>query len=122
LLLFKCLGEIAPTIPTGKLPEATQGYFNLFDQALDLGILVPFSIIVGILLLKRNIYGYLLSTASLILFINLGLSVTLGQIVLGITSGNLPIQIPGIAIFSIFMVFDTAILRLVIKNIENKIV
>jgi hypothetical protein len=53
LLLFKCLGEIIPSIGTSAMPATATGSYTIVDQALDLGLLVPLFILVGILLLKR---------------------------------------------------------------------
>jgi hypothetical protein len=60
LLLFKCMGEIVPSIGTRAMPANATGYYTMVDQALDLGLLVPLFILVGILLLKRENLGYLL--------------------------------------------------------------
>ncbi|MFV0394566.1 MAG: hypothetical protein ACK5LC_09245 [Coprobacillaceae bacterium] len=54
------LGRIIPTIPSG-IPEGLEHYTTLPIQALDLGIIVPSSIVSGVLLLKKNRLGYLLA-------------------------------------------------------------
>jgi len=66
-------------LSTGVLKEPFLGYYNLFDQFIDIGIIVPIAIFVGVLLLKRNAYGFLFSTVPLILVLNIGLSVVKGQ-------------------------------------------
>ena len=120
MLFFKCMGEIIPMLSTGVLKEPFIGYFNLFDQFLDIGIIVPFIIFVGILLLKRNAYGFLFSTVGLILFINIGLSVIAGQAILGVMTNTFSDQLPGIAIFSVFMFVDTFVLVKIFRNINEK--
>ena len=42
-------------------------YYTLVDQALDTSLQVPFCVLTGFLLLKRESLGYLLSASSLIL-------------------------------------------------------
>jgi hypothetical protein len=65
LLLLKCLGEILPTIPSNTLPSAATGYYTLVDQALDIGLLTPFCVVAGVLLLRREGFGYILSASPL---------------------------------------------------------
>ena len=48
MLFFKCIGEVLPVLSSGVLKEPFIGYYNLFDQFLDLGIIVPFAIFVGV--------------------------------------------------------------------------
>lgn len=120
MLFFKCMGEIIPMLSTGVLKEPFVGYFNLFDQFMDIGIIVPFIIFVGSLLLKRNAYGFLFSTVGLILFINIGLSVIAGQAILGVMTNTFSDQLPGIAIFSVFMFVDTFVLVKIFRNINEK--
>ena len=120
VLFFKCMGEIMPMLSTGVLKEPFLGYYNLFDQFIDIGIIVPFVIFVGVLLLKRNTYGFLFSTVALILVLNIGLSVVTGQSILGVMTNIFYDQSPGIAIFSVFMLFDTFILVKIFNNINEK--
>jgi hypothetical protein len=120
MLFFKCIGEIIPMLLTGELKEPFLGYYNLFDQFMDIGIIVPFTIFVGVLLLKRNNYGFLFSTVALILVLNIGLSVVTGQSILGVMTNTLSDQLPGIAIFSVFMFVDTFFLVKIFKNINEK--
>jgi hypothetical protein len=85
LLLFKCLGEIVPSIGSPAMPATATGYYTMVDQALDLGLLVPVFILVGILLLKRNTFGYVLSASTLILAMTVGLSVVARELMLGLS-------------------------------------
>jgi len=120
MLFFKCMGEILPMLSTGVLKKQFSGYFNLFDQFIDIGIIIPFVIFVGVFLLKRNIYGFLFSSVGLILFLNIGLSVVAGQAILGVMTNTFTDQIPGIAIFSIFMLVDAFFLVKIFRNIIEK--
>jgi len=119
MLFLKCTGEILPMLSDGELKEPFIGYYNLFDQFIDLGIIVPFVVCCGILLLKRTIYGFLFSTVGLILMLNIGISVIAGQAILGVMTNTFSDQIPGISIFSFFMLFDGFILAKIFKNIQE---
>jgi hypothetical protein len=119
MLFFKCMGEILPILSSGVLKKQFTGYFNLFDQFMDIGIIIPLAIFVGVLLLKRNIYGFLFSSVGLILFLNIGLSVIAGQAILGVMTNTFSDQFPGIAIFSVFMLADIFILVKIFRNISE---
>lgn len=74
---------------------------GLLDQALDIGLLTPCCVITGVLLLRREGLGYLLSSSSLVLFVCLGLSVMAGEVMLGLSIGR--ISVAGLAVFSLFI-------------------
>lgn len=76
--------EIIPTIASAYIPKPFHGNHTLIAQALDLGIIVPFGIIGGILILKKNIYGYILSPIALMFLANMGLAIMAGAILSGI--------------------------------------
>ena len=117
LLLLKCLGEIVPDLGSNTLPIAATGYYTLVDQALDLGLLVPFCFVSGVLLLKRDSLGYLLSSSSLIIFFLLGLSVITGEIMLGLSIGR--VKIAGVAVFSIFEIVALTLLAAVLGGVKR---
>ncbi len=117
LLLLKCLGEIIPTLGANTLPAGATGYYTLVDQALDLGLLMPFCIIVGILLLRRESFGYLLSASSLIILLSVGLAVIASEFMLGLATGRM--NVAGIAIFVVFVVAALALLRAVLASIKQ---
>jgi len=120
MLFFKCMGEILPMLSSGVLKEPFLGYYNLFDQFIDIGILIPFVVSIGVLLLKRNVHGFLFSSVGLILFLNIGISVVAGQAIMGVMTNTFSDQIPGIAIFTVFMLVDTFILVKIFRNINEK--
>ena len=114
LLLLKCLGEIVPTIGTGAMPAVATGYYTMVDQALDLGLLVPLCILVGVLLLRREALGYLLSASTLILAMTVGLSVVAGELMLGLSTGHT--NLVGIGVFVVFL---AAALVLLVKVLAS---
>ena len=117
LLLLKCLGEIMPTLGSNTLPTTATGYYTLVDQALDLGLLTPFCIFAGVLLLRRESFGYLLSSSSLLILLSVGLSVIAGEFMLGISTGRM--NVAGIAIFAIFVAVALALLITVLVCIKR---
>lgn len=117
LLLFKCLGEIIPSIGTSAMPANSTGYYTMVDQALDLGLLVPLFILVGILLLKRDTLGYLLSASTLILAMTVGLSVVAGELMLGRSTGR--VNTAGIAVFAFFLIAALGLLVKVLASVRS---
>src|SRR3984893_7151428 len=65
-LVLKCLDEILLSVGSPAMPAGATGCYTMLDQALDLGLLAPFGIVTGVLLLRRESLGYLLSSSSLI--------------------------------------------------------
>ena len=118
LLLLKCLGEIVPTIWSNTLPPVATGYYTLVDQGLDLGLLTPFCMMSGILLLKRESLGYVLSTSALLLSLMIGISVITGEVMLGRSTGH--VNVLGVAVFSVFIVGALALLGTVLTNIRRQ--
>lgn len=117
LLLFKCMGEIVPSISSGAMPANATGYYTMVDQALDLGLLVPLCILVGVLLLKRDTLGYLLSASTLILVVTVGLSVVAGELMLGLSTGRM--NAGGIAVFAVFLSVALALLAKVLASMKG---
>lgn len=116
VLLFKVLGEIVPSIGTGAMPASGYGYYTMVDQALDLGLLVPLCIGVGIMLLRGRPLGYLVSAIPPILFLSIGLPVVAGEVALGLNTGQM--NIGGILAFSVLMAVAAALLVRILLSIK----
>lgn len=69
------LSLILGPLASGQRPAALESYTTLVIQALDLGVIVPLSLITGYLLLKRNAWGYALASMVLIKGVTLGTAV-----------------------------------------------
>ena len=86
-LAFAWLGRILPTIAGLPLSNwqgggvtgipGLENTTSLFIQAMDLGIIVPVCLLAGILLLRRQPWGYLLASVGLTKFLTLGIAVSL---------------------------------------------
>jgi hypothetical protein len=116
-LLFKCLGEIVPTIGTGAMPAVGAGFYTMVDQGLDLGLLVPLTVLVGVLLLRRKTLGYLLSASALMLGMTVGLSVVAGELMLGLSTGRM--NTGGIAVFSVFLIAALGLLGKILASMRQ---
>ena len=70
------LGRILATFTPGAIPML-DNTTSMFIQAMDLGIVVPVCVLSGVLLLRRNVWGYLLASIGLVKFMTLGIAVSL---------------------------------------------
>ena len=67
------LGRIVPSIVTGAPPSGLESYTTLSVQAADLGLVIPLSVVTGILLLRRQPIGYLLAFPVVLFTATMGL-------------------------------------------------
>jgi hypothetical protein len=116
LLLFKCLAEIFPNIFQGELTSQFSGYYTLFDQSIDLGLIIPFCLFTGILLLNNKPLGIVFSIAALIMFLNIGLAVISGELLTGLTLDGDKIKIEGILAFSVLLFLDLHIIFRILRQ------
>jgi hypothetical protein len=72
--------SIVPALLEGKAPPEASYYTTFITGALDVGIIAPTLITVGILLLRRTGIGYLLAPTVLVFTVVLGTSLTLAGI------------------------------------------
>jgi hypothetical protein len=75
LVALMWLSFIIPPLMSGQRPALLEDYTTLVVQALDLGIVVPLSILTGMLLLKGNAWGYALASIVLIKVTTIGIAV-----------------------------------------------
>ena len=65
-ILMMWLGRIVPALPDNSTPVGLESYSTLIIQALDLGIVLPLAILAGLLLWRKDPWGYVLSAVFLI--------------------------------------------------------
>jgi hypothetical protein len=70
------LGRVASALAPGAIP-ALENTTSLFIQVMDLGVIVPVCILSGVLLLRRQPWGYLLASVGMVKFLTLGVAVSL---------------------------------------------
>lgn len=74
LLALMWLGRIVPALAAGTPPPGLESYSTLFVQAGDLGILVPLTIMSGVLLLRHRPIGYVLAGVMVVKAATFGLA------------------------------------------------
>jgi hypothetical protein len=66
------LGLVLPPMFSGATPNGMEAATSMVIQVLDLGIIVPTSILTAVLLLKRRPWGYALSMVVLVKMLTMG--------------------------------------------------
>ncbi len=75
MLFFLWVSMIAQYMINGQIPTGLDHYTTLVIQGLDLGFIVPISILSGVLLIKDQPLGYLLSSVVIIKGFTMGLAI-----------------------------------------------
>jgi len=116
-LLFAWLGRIVPPLLQNETP-ALENTTTLIIQFMDLALIVPMAFLGGILLLRREAWGYLLSSIMLTKGITLGLGVSAMAINTARrgVADSLGIMIPFLAI----TLLNLVVVSLMLKNIETQ--
>lgn len=93
------LGKVIPPIMQNLTP-ALENTTTFVIQAMDLGLIVPLAFLAGILLLRCNVWGYLLASVFVMKAIALGLAVSAMCISMTLagTPDSLAIMVPFLAI------------------------
>ncbi len=117
------LGRILPAVINNTVPVDLDHYSSLVIQGLDLGFIVPLAFLSAILLLRRNVFGYLLSSIVITKGVVLGVSVT-AVITSLIYSGKDPsivelVMFPSITLISTYLMF--IFLKNVKEPLNNKV-
>jgi len=74
MLALLWLDRILPALASEAAPVGLESYSTLFVQAGDLGLVVPLSVVAGVLLLRRRPLGYLLAAVMVVKGATLGLA------------------------------------------------
>lgn len=114
------LGEIAPSIFQGVIPVKLEHYTTYVIQAMDLGIVVPAAVLSGILLIKRNPFGFLLS--SVIIIKGITMLSAISAMILNQALHNVEMSIAEVVMFPFFNLFAIACLVILLKNSREKAV
>ena len=113
------LGIILPALKQGTFPKLLDQYSTLTIQVLDLGFVVPTTILSGVLLIKRKPFGYLLASVMIIKEVTL-VTAIISMIIVQIYSG-LNVGLVQILMFSIFDLVLVYFVILIMRNINEKI-
>ncbi len=117
LMMFVRLSDIVPYLIMGKKPASIvqSGWTTIY--AIDLGFFLPATIITGVILLKRNAYGYIFAAIILIKTVTIGLAIFSMKVFM--YQLNQPINWTMLSIFIIITVLAIIIVILYLKNIET---
>lgn len=86
-LLIAWLGLVVPAMLKGTPPVGLESAITMIIQALDLGVIVPTSLITATLLLTKQPWGYTLSSVVLLKILTMGaalISMIIVQLVAGV--------------------------------------
>lgn len=108
------LGKILPPIFGGATVVGLEHYTTLVIQGLDLGIVVPTSIISGILLIKRKPFGYLLS--SVVIIKSFTMLTCISAMIINQALKGVSMNIVEVSIFPMFNILAIICLFLLMKN------
>jgi len=113
------LGKIIPSVLSGLVPVGLEHYTTLVIQGMDLGVIVPVGILSGILLIKRNPVGYLLSSVFIIKGITM--LTCLSAMIINQALNGVEMGIVEIILFPLFNLVIIVCLWLLLKNINEKV-
>jgi hypothetical protein len=115
-LLLAWLGRIAPTLMNDEIP-LLENVTSMFIQAMDLGLIVPLCLLAGVLLLRKEPWGYLLASVSLLKFLTLGIAVSLMS--LNLARVGVPDSMPMMVIFLTLALANLVMVILLLWNIHD---
>lgn len=103
------MGRIIPPTLQGTAPLGLEHYTTMTVQAMDLGFLIPSVILAGILLIKKNPWGYLLSSIMIMKLITMMtalLAMVIGLIMAGEDTGPaVVIIVPLFGLITVYCLF-----------------
>jgi len=115
-LLLAWLGRIVPPLIQNQTP-VLENTTTLVIQFMDLGLIVPLAFLGGFLLLRRNAWGYLLSSVMLTKGVTLGLGVSamaINMARVGVPE-SLGIMIP----FLVITFLNLVMVVILLKNVKQ---
>ncbi len=116
-LTLAWLGKIVPALLQNQTPPL-ENTTTLVIQAMDLVLIAPLAILAGILLLRRNAWGYLLASVAVLKGLTMGLGVCamgINMVLKGVPD-SLGILIP----FLVLTLLNLVIAVVLLKNVESQ--
>jgi hypothetical protein len=116
-IAFLWLSIVVPPLLDGTIYPSGLGYFTtLVVQGLDLSLLLPMSIIIGVLLIKKNSYGYLFGPIYLV-FLSILMAALVAKIIaIGLTGGTI---FPAVIIIPLTMIIAVYSAYSLINNLKS---
>lgn len=109
------LGRVAATFAPGNIP-ALENTTSMFIQAMDLGVVVPFCVVSGILLLRRSAWGYLLASVGLMKFLTLSTAVSVMG--LNLARVGVPVSVVELGVFPTLAVANLILVVILLRNVK----
>lgn len=115
---FMWLGKIVPSLMKDTPPVGLEHYTTLVIQAMDLGFVIPASILAGIWLMKRKPFGFLLASVMIIKEITL-LTALSAMMVFQMLAGikGLSVMLAIVILFNLIVIYC---MYLFTKNIKER--
>ena len=118
MIAFLWLGIVIPPLADGTIyPVELQHYTTLIVQGFDLGLLLPISFVVGVLLARGKPDGFLYGTVYIVFLSILMTALTAKIIAMALNGVNV---IPVIFIIPVINIFTIICAGLMLKNIHQK--
>lgn len=111
------LGRIIPPLMQNGSPPL-ENVTSLFIQAMDLGMIVPLCFLSAVLLLRRNAFGYLLASISVMKFLTMGLAVSVMGI--NMVRAGVPASPVELVIFPAITLANGIMAVILLRNIDRK--
>ena len=119
IFYFLWLAEIIPSIINNAQPKSLieTGLFTNGVHVIDLAVFLPAVFITGIFLLKRKLFGFILTPIMLTFFILM--DITIGILAAGIKMKGVESNLMLTAIMSIFTLISLALLIWYLRSITS---
>lgn len=108
---------ITPLIDGTIIPKSVEHYTTLTVQGFDLSIFLPIAFLSGLLLIKRNAYGFLMAPVTLVLLSILMTALVAKIIAMALVGVNV---IPAVFIIPVFMILAITCAWILIRNITHQ--
>lgn len=111
------LGRIIPPLVNGNPNLSLEHYTTLVIQGVDLGILIPVSVLAAVMMIQKKTFGYLLTSVLTIKMITLLTALTV--MIIGQAYAGVQMSIVEMALFPLFNLLCIVSLVLILKNING---
>jgi len=111
------IGIIAQSLKTGTVATGLDHYTTLVIQGMDLGFVVPVSILSGILMIKKNNYGYLFS--SIIIIKGFSMISTINAMQINMMISGVAVSLVTLSMFTLANIGCIYLFIVLLRNIKE---
>lgn len=112
------LGRILNPMMNGTVPVGLDHYSTLVIQVLDLGIIIPVSIVTGILVIRRRAFGYLL--ASVVILKSITLMTAITAMMIGMIQAGKEVSLAELLMFPLLNLAVIICMVMLLKNVREE--